>query len=211
MSRSSGSGSGMPSLSRQISAVSSRSPRAERIALNTGARSLMSAAPASAVSTVTNASRSLCRMLGIRLNSSRISCWRARPSASSLAPASPRFFDFARFWKPFCSWRRTMRSSLARKLSRSGRSTEILRKPKRVVGKTWLTVRSSSLPSLATTRVSPSRHPARSFRTSAAFPGGISRRLSPRLRRMGDQNAVASMSCTIPSRFGALRLVRSHT
>ena len=104
-----------------------------------------------------------------------------------------------------------MRSSLAWKFSRSGRSTVALRKPKRVVGKTWLTTRSSPLPSLATMRVSPYRQSARSFSTSSALSGGISRRLSPRLRRIDDQNMVASTSCTVPLRSGALRLVRSHT
>ena len=166
---------------------------------------------AAVVTTATNASRFLCNVSGIRFRRSRMTCCRWRPSASSLAPASPRFFDLARFWKPRCSCRRAMRSSLAWKFSRSGRSTVILRKPKRVVGKTWLTTRSSSLPSLATMRVSPSRQSARSSSTSSAFSGGISRRLSPRPRRIGDQNAVASMSCTRPLRSAALRFVSSQT
>ena len=49
-----------------------------------------------------------------------------------------------------------MRSALAWKLSRRGRSTMILRKPKCVVGKMRLTTTSSSFPSFATFRVSPS-------------------------------------------------------
>ena len=103
-----------------------------------------------------------------------------------------------------------MRSALAWKFSRSGRSTVILRKPNRAAGKTRLTARSSSLPSLASTRVSPSRQSARSFSTSAALSGGISCRLSPRLRRIGDQNVVALMSCTLLLRATAERANQGH-
>lgn len=104
-----------------------------------------------------------------------------------------------------------MRSSLAWKLSLSGRSTVILRKPKWVVGKMRLTTTSPSLPSFTTFRVSPSSKAARIRRTSCERSSGISRRLSPRLLRIGTQNEVASMSCTLPRRAGALRLVTTHT
>ena len=50
-----------------------------------------------------------------------------------------------------------------------------------------------------------------SLTISAAFSGGISRRLSPRLLRIGTQKYVASISWTCPLRSGALRFVRIHT
>ncbi len=46
---------------------------------------------------------------------------------------------------------------------------------------------------------------------SCARSSGISRRLSPRLLRIGTQNEVASMSWTLPLRAGALRFVTTHT
>jgi hypothetical protein len=64
---------------------------------------------------------------------------------------------------------------------------------------------------VTTLRVSPSRKSARIFRTSCARSSGISRRLSPRLFRIGVQKEVASMSWTVPLRAGALRFVTTHT
>jgi hypothetical protein len=46
---------------------------------------------------------------------------------------------------------------------------------------------------------------------SSFFSKGISRRLAPRLLRSSVQKDVASMSCTLPRRFGALRLVSTQT
>src|SRR5690606_17147330 len=97
------------------------------------------------------------------------------------------------------------------KFSLSGRSTVILRKPKCVVGKIRLTTTSSSFPSFMTRRVSPSRKSARIFRMSRARSGGISRRLSPRLLRIGTQKPLASMSWTLPLRALVLRFVTTHT
>jgi hypothetical protein len=96
-------------------------------------------------------------------------------------------------------------------LSRSGRSTVILRKLKWVVGKMRLTTTSSSFPSFVILRVSPSRKSASSFTMSCAWVHGISRPLSPRLLRIGTQKALASMSCTFPLRASRLRLVTTHT
>ena len=66
-----------------------------------------------------------------------------------------------------------MRSALAWKFSRSGRSTVILRYPNCVVGKIRLTATSSSVPSSVTGRVASSSKPARSCRMWAALSGGI--------------------------------------
>ena len=72
-----------------------------------------------------------------------------------------------------------------------------------------LTATSSSSPSSCTVRVSPSANKRSNSRMSAAFSGGMSRRLFPRLFFSGDQKEVASPSWTLPARSGALRLVSS--
>ena len=59
-------------------------------------------------------------------------------------------------------------------------------------------------------RVSPSRNWSSSARISRDRSIGISRRLSPRLFRIGTQNEVASMSCTFFRRAAALRLVTTQ-
>src|SRR5690606_2337126 len=74
-----------------------------------------------------------------------------------------------------------------------------------------LTPTSPSFPSFLTRRVSPSRKASRLFRLSRARSGGISRRLSPRLLRIGTQKPLASMSWTLPLRALALRFVTTHT
>ena len=104
-----------------------------------------------------------------------------------------------------------MRSWLAWKLRRNGRSTVTLRYPKAVVGSIRLTVIFSGCPSRMTVFFAPSLPSASSRRISTACSWGISRRLSPRLRRMETRCDVASINCTKPFRCGVLRFVSSQT
>ena len=92
VSLNSGSGSGFPSMSVQISAVSSRSLNAERTALRTGPAILHPAFLNAASRTFSNAARSFNNLFGRDLRTARISCCCLRPSFSSSAFAFGSFF-----------------------------------------------------------------------------------------------------------------------
>ena len=145
VSRSSGSGSGLPSRSRQISAVSSRSPSAPSTALSSGAERRTPCRRSIGV-TRRGRRRGPCRAARRRPSRRRgaargSAAWRCSPGVDLLVGGRPRSSCccVARFLKPLSSSSRAIRSALAWKLSRSGRSTVILWKPKSSLSKTLLT------------------------------------------------------------------------
>ena len=145
MSRSSGSGSGLPSLSRQISAVSSRSPRALEDRLDLGGAQAHACCAVDLAQVGEEGLAVLVELRPVRLGEGRAGARGSPPGAADpTSISSRRAFSFflllvARFLKPLSSSSRAMRSALAWKLRRSGRSTVILWKPKSALSKTLLT------------------------------------------------------------------------
>ena len=122
VSRSSVSGSGLPSLSRQISPVSSRSASAARIALRILGFTVISAFFRASFKTPINSSRFLYSTSpSITDSTCRMSCCSFSPALISAAAAfSSLRLLVARLVKVFCSHNLTIRSSLASKFSRRG-------------------------------------------------------------------------------------------
>ena len=161
-----------------------------------------------------NSSRSSTEVSGSPRRSSRIFSCIARPSACCFAAAAPFFFDCASAWKRFSSSSRAIRSGVAWKLSRNEALDSDLAEAE--VGRRVdpAHARFFFLPSfgdLACVAILAMLECSEDFHDVLRAVERISRRLSPRLLRMGTQKEVALMSCTLPLRACALRLVTTHT